>query len=55
MFVKNICECAVSTLTVIIQHDSQIYNGTAQNVPFYLLNEKVKELDIFSGNLLITI
>ena len=56
MFVKNLVNVCVSTMNVGISHESTtLYSGTAENVPFYLLNEKVIEIGIFGTTLLVKI
>ena len=50
MFIKNIVDVAISTLSISIStDDEQVYSGNIKSVPTYLLNERVKELDIFAG------
>lgn len=56
MFVKNIVDVAVSTLSIsITADDSQVYSGNVKSVPAYLLNERVKELGIFGTNFMVKI
>ena len=56
MFVKNLVGVCVPTMTVSISHEStNLYTGTVDNTPFYLLNEKVLEIGIFGGNLTVKI
>lgn len=53
MFVKNLADVSVSTLSISIStDDEQVYSGNVKSVPSYLLNEVVKELNIFSGILM---
>lgn len=56
MFVKNLVAIGVPAMTVNISHESvNLYTGTIDNTPFYLLNEKVLEIGIFGGNLTVKI
>lgn len=56
MFVKNLVDVSVSTLSISIStDDGQLYSGNIKSTPFYLLNERVKELSIFGSNIVIKI
>lgn len=56
MFVKNLVDVSVRTLSISISNDDiQVYSGNIKSVPSYLLNERVKELSIFGANIVIKI
>lgn len=56
MFVKNLVDVSVSTLSISIStDDEQLYSGNVKSVPVYLLNERVKELNIFAGVFMVKI
>lgn len=56
MFVKNIVDTAVDTITANVKHDgTTLYTGNIKSVPFYYLNQKVESISISSSNLVIEI
>lgn len=56
MFINNLVTVCVPTMAISITHEStQLFSGTIENVPFYLLNEKVLEIGIFGTTLTVKI
>lgn len=56
MFIKNLINVLAESQNVIISHTgTNLYNGTAPNTPFYLLNEKVLSITINGTFLMIAI
>lgn len=56
MFVKNVVDVAVKSVTVSIMHNgSSLFSGSINLVPFYFLNQKVESINIVANNLVIEI
>ena len=60
MFVKNVVDACYDNVVGGItvhkgQQVTQPYTGNIKDVPFYYLNERVKSLEVFLGNLFIHI
>lgn len=56
MFIKNLINVLNESQSIIISHTgTSLYNGSASNTPFYLMNEKVINITINGTVLLVAI
>lgn len=56
MFIKNLVNVLSENQSIVINHTgTSLFNGTANNTPFYLMNEKVIEITINGTYLMVAI